>query len=308
MLDLIANKILRPFGFRLVKLEEGIKIRGFMGNKTFNVGNYRIVSPRKHPLSKNLRQFKFYSRNLSRLVEAVGESIPDLEVIDVGANIGDSAAFINSIKIKPNKIYCFEGDSEYIKYFKINTSKMDNIVLFDTFLGEDEREKEFSVVKDNGTLRIDTENKGIIKINTLEKISTSNPELFNVKFLKTDTDGYDFKILRGAKRMLEKAKPILFFEYDREYLNNVKDDGFSTFEMLQTIGYNNAILYDNYGRLLVTLDIEHNKRILEELDLYMSDKKGAFHYYDVCLFHKEDNKIFEQVLNKEIEFFKKELS
>lgn len=304
MIELLVNKLLRIIGFRIVKLERGINVRGLLGKKVFNVGNFRIKSPGSHTLSKNLKNYKYYSRNLLRLIDIIGDFIPDLEVIDVGANIGDSAALINSARNTPNKIYCFEGEKEYLNYFKENTLSMKNIVLFETYLGEEDLENGFDVIKNNGTLRIDTNKKGDIKIDSIDNIDRkSNYVLNNVKFLKTDTDGYDFKILRGAKNLLQRSKPILFFEYDREFLNKVNDDGFSTFKMLEDIGYNKAIIYDNYGRLLISIDLVLNKDILGQLDLYIKDKKGAFPYYDMCVFHKEDNLIFESVIKKEFDFF-----
>lgn len=307
MLDLIVNKLLRPFGYKLEKFG-GINAKGLFGDKKFNVGNYIITSPSSHSLSKNLNQYKFYSRNLPRLIEEISKYYNDLKIIDVGANIGDSAALINSINIKPNKIYCFEGDDEFTKYFYRNTERMDNIVLFKSFLGDSDSCENFNVVKDNGTLRINSDNKGSnITIDTLDNISEANKELYDIKFLKTDTDGYDFKILRGAKKLIEKAKPILFFEYDREFLNLNSDDGFSTFEMLKEIGYKNAIIYDNYGRLLVSFDI-NNELLLKQLDLYIHDKKGAFPYYDICLFNEVDNSIFEKVIQSEMKFYKEQLS
>ncbi|MGP1515005.1 MAG: FkbM family methyltransferase [Bacteroidales bacterium] len=302
MLDLIVNKALRPLGFRMVKLERGIKVRGFFKNRTFIVGNYRLCSPSTHPLAKNLKQFKYYSRNLQRLVDIVSNHIDDLEVIDIGANIGDSVAFINSVAIKPMKIYCFEGEKEYIKYFRKNTSLMNNVVLFETFLGESTENKR-NVVKNNGTLRIDTTSQGDIQIKTLDEVVVENREIKKVKFLKIDTDGYDFKIIRGGKNFISESKPVLFFEYDREYLDMVNDDGFSTFDMLAKVGYNNAIIYDNYGRLLISLDIVSDITKLKQLDAYIKNKKGAFHYYDICLFHKEDESLYEKVITKEMSLF-----
>ncbi|MBP1646055.1 MAG: methyltransferase, FkbM family [Bacteroidetes bacterium] len=304
MIELLVNKLLRLLGFKIVKLERGINVRGLFGKKTFNVGNYRIQSPGSHTLSKNLKNHKYYSRNLLRLIDIIGDFISDLEVIDVGANIGDSAVLINSVRNMPKKIYCFEGEKEYVNYFKENTSSMENIVLFETYLGEENSENSFEVFKNNGTLRIDTNKKGNIKIDSIDNIDGKSNNIFNnVKFLKIDTDGYDFKILRGARNLLLRSKPILFFEYDREFLDNVNDDGFSTFKMLEDIGYNKAIIYDNYGRLLISIDIVLNKDILGQLDLYIKNKKGAFPYYDICVFHKEDNLIYNSVVKQEFDFF-----
>lgn len=304
MIELLVNKLLRIIGFRIVKLERGINVRGLLGKKVFNVGNFRIKSPGSHTLSKNLKNYKYYSRNLLRLIDIIGDFIPDLEVIDVGANIGDSAALINSVRNMPKKIYCFEGEKEYINYFKENTSSMENIVLFETYLGEENSENGFDVYKNNGTLRIDTNKKGNIKFDSIDNIDGKSNNIFNnIKFLKIDTDGYDFKILRGARNLLLKSNPILFFEYDREFLDKVNDDGFSTFKMLEDIGYDKAIIYDNYGRLLISIDIVSNKDVLEQLDLYIKGKKGAFPYYDICVFHKRDNLIYNTIIEKEFNFF-----
>lgn len=38
------------------------------------------------------------------------------------------------------------------------------------------------------------------------------------KFLKTDTDGFDGKLLRGGIDFLGQSSPVIFFEYDPDLL------------------------------------------------------------------------------------------
>jgi hypothetical protein len=36
----------------------------------------------------------------------------------------------------------------------------------------------------------------------------------------------------------------------------------------------------------------------------MSDKTGAFQYYDVCVFHSDDDALADDVITKEMAFYK----
>ncbi|WP_430666882.1 FkbM family methyltransferase [Helicobacter suis] len=59
---------------------------------------------------------------------------------------------------------------------------------------------------------------------------------FVPNFIKIDTDGFDFKILRGAYKTLKDNKPVLFFEWDYVHLANQSEVALSIFAFLSNLG------------------------------------------------------------------------
>ncbi len=129
------------------------------------------------------------------------------------------------------------------------------------------------------------------------------PQFIHTKMIKIDTDGYDLIILRGALKYLETSKPVLFFEYDPYFLQQQDDNGLSIFPILQKIGYQDIIIYDNIGALLLSCNVSDNK-ILEEIHAYYSGRGGKM-YCDLCVFHKEDKDVFEFSRIEELNYFRR---
>ena len=73
-------------------------------------------------------------------------------------------------------------------------------------------------------------------------------------FLKTDTDGHDMEVLRGAARTLRRDQPVLFLECC-PYL--MLTPPAVDLAWLQSLGYRRLVCLDNLGRLVgVTTDPE----------------------------------------------------
>ena len=52
-------------------------------------------------------------------------------------------------------------------------------------------------------------------------------DLHRVKLLKVDTEGFEARILRGSQNVLKIGRPIVIFEYNRETLSPLGEDGLS---------------------------------------------------------------------------------
>lgn len=172
-------------------------------------------------------------------------------LIDVGANNGKTTidfrkAFANA------DIYAFEPNNKTFKMLESNCNGM-NIYCLNLALGELEEEKFLYSYKNNicsghASLYRDVFNE-IHKTDQLEKINIKIGTLdgFALKhnieyidFLKIDTEGHEFSILQGAKRLLEKEKiGIIQFEFNemnvisRVFLKDFFDflSGYSFFRM-----------------------------------------------------------------------------
>ncbi|MCX6162778.1 MAG: FkbM family methyltransferase [Ignavibacteriae bacterium] len=283
-----------------LKLYKGIKKEKPLNKqkiKEITVGNFKIKANKRHKLESYLRKYPLYSRNFPRICNALNQKLTDYGIIDVGANIGDTLALLRSSDVF-NPVYCIEGLDEYFDLLKSNSSLFNNIYLFKIFLGETSTREKGKIIAEEGTARTsgnDTED--FTDFISLDDFIFQN-HIENIKVLKIDTDGNDFKIIRGGLKFIKKVKPVIFFEYDSVYLKEMNEDPFATFDILYDTGYNKAIYYDNFGRLLCSTDLS-NKRQICQFYKYIKDYKGSFHYYDICLFHQEDDTLADFVINKE---------
>ena len=119
--------------------------------------------------------------------------------------------------------------------------------------------------------------------------------------LKIDTDGFDNKIIRGAIPFLKNTKPVIFFEYDPFFLSKQNDNSLSIFSELNFIGYQRMLVYDNYGELLLSADL-NNSRLLEDITHFYTGRNGL-RYCDLCVFHDEDNDLFDEIRKNEMRYF-----
>ena len=198
----------------LQRLLKYFKIR----TKNIKIGKYELVISKDHLLPSFLNKFPHYSKNIGRLSKATKEKYKDLRIIDVGSNIGDTVAIIrNEIDAK---IICFEGNKEYYELLKINTRGINDIDLYDIYLGDDDKEIIVGSISNFGTSflneKITSKNRRKVNINKLDSFLKNHIDYKGSKILKIDTDGFDLKIIKGATNFINSTKPIIFFELDKE--------------------------------------------------------------------------------------------
>lgn len=268
---------------------------------SYEIAGFNLLIPFSHQLPFILKKYPLYSSNLARLAKYVKQKYEHLKFIDIGANIGDSIALLKKEADYP--ILCIEGDEQFLSVLEKNATFFAEIHIIKAYLGECSNSIRGSTIKQGGTAHL-SENKvgdNIIEVKKLSDVLKDYPSFCQSKMIKVDTDGFDCKILRGAADFLKSAKPIIFFEYDPFFLAEQGDDGISIFNDLSSYGYKNLLIYDNFGDLMLSVNI-NNSRFLEELHLYFSGRLGH-RYCDICVFHTEDNDLFEIAREREIKFF-----
>jgi hypothetical protein len=109
-----------------------------------------------------------------------------------------------------------------------------------------------------------------------------HPECARADLLKVDTDGFDAKVLRGARGYLAAATPVVCFELAPEYYLRVGcEEPLAPFEILRGAGYAHFAFYDNEGRLVRTGGLEAMPAFARDID----EARVRGHYYDVLAFH-----------------------
>lgn len=268
--------------------------------KTVRVGDYVLLATKDHQIEEILTRHKYYSQNLPRIARYIQEKYVNFEIIDIGANIGDTIALLRSFGIN-QQIYAIEGADNYFQILNKNLKSFQNVEPIKALLGEKTCLEKLSVEAVNGTAKLTATHEtevAVIKLDDLlRRYKTSN-----LKLLKIDTDGFDLKIMRGGFQTISTNKPIIFFEYDALYLDAQGEDGKQIFSQLAELGYHRILYYDNYGKFLISLTVS-DWNLISQLYSYMKKGEGAFYYYDICIFHKEDDALAQQTIQKEMDFF-----
>jgi hypothetical protein len=129
-------------------------VRNWFGSRTVmrDVQGTLLAMPWSHRLPDYAGLFPTYGQNLVDLAVGLGEIDKPLGVIDVGANIGDSAVQILA-KVDA-RVLCVEADPEYLPYLKRNVGSDDRCVIEFGLLVTDTAEASgLGAVRKGGTTR-----------------------------------------------------------------------------------------------------------------------------------------------------------
>lgn len=300
MKELIRN-FLQRFGYDIVKT--GVPyIAKTKKPGTVTVGKFPIEMPGYNPQLINYQLYPDLNIQLARLAATIAKKYPGMTVIDVGANVGDTIAVLKSAIDLP--VIAVEGDDVSYSYLEKNTKQFSNITLIKTYLGEHSREEKVSMEKSgwNTTLIPDAAGEKQISFKTLDEVVTSNGlNDKELKLLKVDVEGFDTIVLRGATRIIQQHKPVLFFEYNRANMIAINEDGLSTIFSFRNYGYHKIAFFDHKGTLMLATDLQ-NVEVVTYMHEYVSAKNNLAGYYDICIFHEKDTSVAEEFLKLEKQF------
>jgi FkbM family methyltransferase len=231
---------------------------------------------------------------------------PDAVAIDVGANVGDTAAVLCRKQTLP--VLCIEGHPRFIPYLRRNLTRLPaGIEVAECLVGACAATvPAASFAADHGTAMIDpgvgaaVDSAGV-PVRLLAEILRAHPRFARAQLLKTDTDGSDFEILESSLDALAGTRPVLFFEYDP----TLRPDGLAAareaVHALTRAGYAAFLVYDNFGHYLRRVDARTPSACAQafaELDRYLFSNLyfgRRIYYYDVCAFSAADADLCDEL-------------
>jgi FkbM family methyltransferase len=267
--------------------------------KYAQIGQYRLRLGVNSNWPSYRRSFHLYDTALAQIASVLKAKYPALHVIDIGANVGDTAAVIRESAEIP--VLCVEGDPVVLPILRENVVRLGpGVVIEASFVGPDGRAANLDLADDlgrNASLVHAIDAQGPVKLRSLQSILTDHPEFGSAKLLKTDTEGFDFDIIRQSLEFIQRSKPVIFFEYDPHLRPDAPGDGLEAIEALIGAGYSDFIYYDNSGNFLLHCDGSH-RNIFSDLDKYLASNRRhgvAVFYFDICALHKEDSDLLAEI-------------
>lgn len=254
--------------------------------------------PLSHDLPWNRRVFPTYSDNLRRLAAFVRQRAGGLRLIDAGANVGDSWALCGS---RPGDTFLLiEGSPSWFALLERNTGGDPAVTRVQTLLSDQEGAAAGAIVTEEGNARV-VESPGTgLPTETIDRLVARHPAFRAANLLKVDVEGWDPKVLRGARALLADASPAILFEHHPRLLALAGEDDRAVFGELAELGYRRTIVYDNTGMLIGALDAADGARIGALVD--DARRRDGF-YYDVCAFSDRDADAREAFLASEVAWY-----
>ena len=269
---------------------------------TIAIHGVLLEVPEGHWLPQIRSQLPDYSENVGRLAATVEWKYPGRGFIDVGANIGDTAAIVRGHSRLP--ILCIEGSELYYQILKNNTRRLHADVELEHALvdcASTERPGRLDLENGTATFRPHSQpNEGKERFVRLDTILSRHPRFQSSKILKIDTDGMDGRILQGALDWIREAQPVLFWEHDLGRDTLAKGPGLRIFDQLLDVGYRTGLVFDNCGEFVQTISLDARQQ-LAELSEYLPGGEQFYGYCDLCAFHEDDDDLCARFRQIEVE-------
>jgi FkbM family methyltransferase len=186
-------------------------------------------------------------------------------VLDIGANIGIMT--VHLARIKNSTVFSFEPMPNNIGAFKriVDYFGLRNVQLFEIALGNTEGEAEMvmpviSSVRMQGLSHVVhesiPENNEGERFRVPLKVLDNMPELLNcpkrISAIKIDVENFEFFVLDGGKKLIEKNKPVVYAElWDN-------DNRYKCFDLFDSLNYRIWVAVND--RLVLFNPSEHVKQ------------------------------------------------
>jgi len=254
----------------------------FRSKQTITFGRLELCLPDNHLLPVYLKKYPAYDRFLPTLGALLP---PDSVVIDVGANVGDTAISMYARNSRLNFL-CVEPSQVFYRFLEMNLRQLDssNVCTFNEAISN--QSTGFKLSATNGTAKIEYRSgKDERHTRALDDLISSMPSHFkeaNINLLKSDTDGQDSSVILSSAKTIRAHKPIIFMECQVNNVESIK--GYlESFSFLKEAGYTEWHIFSNLGVFVKRVtDFISLENILTE-NLEVSLKTGFPRYFDLLV-------------------------
>ena len=256
------------------------------------IGNFEISIPDRHILVGLQASQPFRDGGLGLAAKHLSKKYPDKTMIDIGANIGDTAAMIATHALNP--LVLVEPSDYFFSFLEKNVTRFPNKTTLVNGFVNDGTAIKGSLHHWLGTAEVLPASDSLLAEKSI-RLDELSPR--DVCLIKTDTDGYDYKIVSAGMDYIAVQKCAVFIEVQVKNTDETVE-ACCMFKSLSQNGFNRFLVWDDAGWLVLTSD---DVNILIDLVYYL-DSIARFHTrqsiynYDVLCLHENDSDIATSIV------------
>jgi FkbM family methyltransferase len=170
-----------------------------------------------------------------------------LTYIDIGAAIGDTMLLL--FHTCPGMIgyyYCIDGDSDFFEYQKYNLRNHPDGRQLLALLSDYDNDHERDLLRTHPGTASSQGNESSDAI-TLDDLLLSKEKAEKIDLIKIDVDGLDGKVISGSRKLIERFRPHIIFEWHPRLYSETGNRTSVPFTELGNSGYDNFIFFDKLG-------------------------------------------------------------
>ena len=173
-----------------------------------------------------------FAAQTAPLCRFVAKHVDDGLIIDVGANIGLTAMAM-SFAAPRSHIIAFEPSPENVALFESNTRGQTRIELKRCGLADCAGDLDFLVPLAGANCHVVTPNYEFsssvgfrplkVPVTTLDSYLEETMPNERVVLIKIDVEGFEPNVLAGARRVIQRQRPLIWMEFNSVTLNIARD-------------------------------------------------------------------------------------
>lgn len=294
-LRLIVRNMLGQSSYGNKKLEKLAERKFFsQSTVTYKVFGYELRMPEHHHIQSILEREPLRENLLAQAAKVLFKEA-NSEFIDVGANIGDTAAVVYSeAEVAPTSIL-IEPSTYFYEFLQENQKLFPNSTILKKFVAQEFplRQLSGSLHHWGGTAKFIENGSEYVG----DQIDLNDLISNNTKLVKIDCDGLDFKILKSVVPRIEKRQPAFYYENEITTRQQL-EDALDVSEHFKAAGYVHAIVARNCGTLIYAGKLDdHFVDVLNlQFALHAQGLRSSIYYTDVIVFSANHQKEFSETL------------
>jgi len=178
--------------------------------------------------------------HITKFIEIYNNRYDINNIIDVGANFGyHSLLFSKYVK---NNVYSFEPQSQNYDLLtnNIKYNNISNIITYNNACGDNIENINMEIIDTTTNINMGDFTPNYINsnnYNTIKSILLDSIDFPKIDIIKIDVQGWEIKVLNGAKIMIEKYKPILIIEMENHQLAKTSSTCQQLIHIIREMGY-----------------------------------------------------------------------
>lgn len=252
---------------------------------TINVHGQRTYLNYGHAYPIFARRFLDWNNPLIEIVTQTSEALGQpIHVVDIGAGVGDTVLLLRAnCPGMVARFHCIEGDEEFFRYLRQNFGEKEDVSLYQAMLSSAAGVVPSLVRHHAGSSA--SQGADEVQSTTVDLLFANATSRVHV--IKVDTDGFDGKILGGAKTLIARDRPQVIFEWHPILCQDAGNSDLEHFEILNELGYDRFIFYMKYGHFSHFMSGLDRDALASLSKLALGGKHDSDWHYDVIALPRE---------------------